>query len=123
MLEDIKFRSVVYLEKLCNLSMKSNDIIKSELSNLHDNGGYISNLKRRVIVERIPCEFNIISDGFILFGSFGSIYGKFDKTYCSSCENRLSIYINNICYNMVFKNSEDLKKVNNILSEMSVNFV
>ena len=44
MLEDIKFRSVCYLEKLCVLSNKSNEQLLSDLSKLTN----IADMKRKL---------------------------------------------------------------------------
>lgn len=111
MLESIKFRGSCYLEKLCNLGVLSSPAIRLELLK---NNGYISDMKRQTIVERIPCEFNLIDDGFILFGPFGSIYGKFDSIHV--LEEKLIIYSNDKSYHLIFKDMEDLKKVKGLLN-------
>lgn len=115
MLEDIKFRSVCHLEKLCVLSNKSNEQLLSDLSKLTN----IVDMKRQTVISHIPCEFVLISDGFMLFGAFGSISGRLLDGSYSISNNRLSLFSNGRCYRLIFKGKE-IDEVKGLLEEMGI---
>lgn len=118
MLEDIKFRGVCHLEKLCVLSNKSDSQLCSDLRKLTN----IVDMKRQTVVEHIPCEFVLISDGFILFGVFGSISGRLLDGSYSISNNKLSLFSNGRCYRLIFKGKE-IDEVKGLLEEMDVKYL
>lgn len=114
MLESIKFRCSVGLLKVHPLILSDNEQVRSELDSIKGN---IVDMKDRVIIEIIPCDFSIIDTGFVLFGPFGSIYGNFNKGVSYTWGEYLILSTGKSVYRLKIKDT-DKERLKGVLSSI-----
>lgn len=118
MLESIKFRGSVGLLKVHPLVLSDNEQVKSELDSIKGN---IVDMKDRVIIEIIPCDFSIIDTGFVLFGPFGSIYGNFSKGVSYTWGEYLILSTGKSVYRLKIKDT-DKERLKGVLSSIKTSW-